>query len=157
MSTPRCTASMSGTVNKVISKLTLINPNINQKLFKISKPCNEETSANEEDTCVFQTVQVSMPDVPMEVDRRVDHGDQDQGATGAQLPTHLRSNQVPAPGFQGISPPVIHTIQAHRTQVDKARASNSHLQQYSLHSEYTQSPGTQEPQPRSTVHSSRPR
>ena len=72
-STPRCTASTSGTVNKVISKLALINPDIKQKLFKISPPCNEETSTKEEATSVltpngFQSLQGRMSDVPMEVD-----------------------------------------------------------------------------------------
>ena len=33
-----------------------------------------------------------MSDVPMEVDRGIYHGEQDQGATGDQLPTNLQSN-----------------------------------------------------------------
>ena len=41
-----------------------------------------------------------------------DHGEQDLGAQGDQLPTNPQSNQVPAPGYQGIIRPVTPTTQA---------------------------------------------
>ena len=83
----------------------------------MSEQCTEEASANDDALSVltphgFQTLQGRMSDVPTKVDRGVDHGDQDLGAQGGQQTTNPQSNQVPAPGYQGVSPPVKPTVQA---------------------------------------------
>ena len=44
-STPMCSASTSGIVKKVISKLAIFNPAIKQKLFKMTEQCAEDAPA----------------------------------------------------------------------------------------------------------------
>ena len=63
-----------------------------------------------------------MTDVPMEADRGVDHGCQDQVAAGAQLPAQHQSNQVP--GLQGLPPVTPYPGTSNKEDLDRF---NSHL------------------------------